>query len=125
MIIVLVVHIYPTEVLQVHPLVQWWFGGLHACSLSKADFRYCGACLQLQQVPVYFLRACTLWASLVSQMVKNPPATWETPVRSLGWEEPLEKGMAPTPIFWAGEFHGQRSLMGYSSRPCKELYTTE
>ena len=58
-------------------------------------------------------------------MVKNPPATWETPVRSLGWEDPLEKGMAPTPIFWAGEFHGQRSLMGYSSRPCKELYTTE
>ena len=30
------------EVLQVHPLVQWWFGGLHACWLSKADFRYCG-----------------------------------------------------------------------------------
>ena len=84
MIIVLVVHIYPTEVLQVHPLVQWWFGGLHAYSLSKADFRYCGACLQLQQVPVYFLRACTLWASLVSQMVKNPPAMQETWVQSLG-----------------------------------------
>ena len=33
------------------------------------------------------------WASLVAQMVKNPPATQETPVRSLGWEDPLE-GMA-------------------------------
>ena len=28
-------------------------------------------------------------------MVKNPPAMWETWVRSLGWEDPLEKGMAP------------------------------
>ena len=27
-------------------------------------------------------------------MVKNPPATQETSVRSLGWEDPLEKGMA-------------------------------
>ena len=26
-------------------------------------------------------------------MVKNPPAMWETEVRSLGWEGPLEKGM--------------------------------
>ena len=34
------------------------------------------------------------WASLVAQMVKNLPATWETWVRSLGWEDPLEKEMA-------------------------------
>ena len=34
------------------------------------------------------------WASLVAQMVKNPPAMQETWVRSLGWEEPLEEGMA-------------------------------
>ena len=34
------------------------------------------------------------WASLVAQMVKNPPAMQETWVRSLGWEDPLEKGMA-------------------------------
>ena len=34
------------------------------------------------------------WASLVAQMVKNPPAMWETWVRSLGWEEPLEEFMA-------------------------------
>ena len=31
------------------------------------------------------------WASLVAQMVKNPPAMWETWVPSLGWEDPLEK----------------------------------
>ena len=34
------------------------------------------------------------WASLVAQMVKNPPAIRETWVRSLGWEDPLEEGMA-------------------------------
>ena len=33
-------------------------------------------------------------ASLVAQLVKNPPAMWETWVRSLGWEDSLEKGMA-------------------------------
>ena len=31
-------------------------------------------------------------AYLVAQLVKNPPARWETWVRSLGWEDPLEKG---------------------------------
>ena len=34
------------------------------------------------------------WASLVAQLVKNPPAIWETWVRSLGWEDPLEKRKA-------------------------------
>ena len=34
------------------------------------------------------------WASLVAQLVKNPPAMWETWVRSLGWEDPLEEGKA-------------------------------
>ena len=33
-------------------------------------------------------------ASLVAQMVKSPPAMWETWVPSLGWEDPLEEGMA-------------------------------
>ena len=32
--------------------------------------------------------------SLVVQLVKNPPVMWETWVRSLGWEDPLEKGKA-------------------------------
>ena len=34
------------------------------------------------------------WASLVDQLVKNQPAVQETWVRSLGWEDPLEKGKA-------------------------------
>ena len=34
------------------------------------------------------------WASLVAQLVKNLPAMRETWVRSLGWEDPLERGKA-------------------------------
>ena len=37
---------------------------------------------------------CSVWVSLVAQMVKNLPATWETRVQSLGQEDPPEKGMA-------------------------------
>ena len=33
-------------------------------------------------------------AFLVAQMLKNPPAMWENWNRSLGWEDPVEKGMA-------------------------------
>ena len=34
------------------------------------------------------------WASLVAQLIKNLPATQKTWVRPLGWEDPLEEGMA-------------------------------
>ena len=33
-------------------------------------------------------------ASLVAQLLNNLPAIWETQVQSLGWEDPLQKGMA-------------------------------
>ena len=58
-------------------------------------------------------------------MVKNLPEMQETGVRSLGREDPLEKGMLPTPVVLPGEFHGQRRLAGYSPRGHKELDTTE
>ena len=35
-----------------------------------------------------------MWASLVTQLVRNPPAMQETWVQSLGWEDALEDGMA-------------------------------
>ena len=35
-----------------------------------------------------------IWASLVAQLVKNPPAMWETWGRSLSWADPLEKEKA-------------------------------
>ena len=53
---------------------------------------------------------------MVAQLVKNPPAMQETWVRSLGWEDPLEKGMAAHPsilawrIPWAEEPGGLQSL---------------
>ena len=56
--------------------------------------------------------AYSTWASLVAQMVKNLPAMQETQVRSLGWEDSLEKGMATDSVFLPGEFHRQRSLVG-------------
>ena len=65
------------------------------------------------------------WASLVAQLVKNPPAVWETWVRSLAWEDPLEKEMQPTPVLLPGKFHGQRSLVSYSPRGRKESGATE
>ena len=45
--------------------------------------------------------------NLVAQLVKNPPAMQETWVRSLGWEDPLEKGKATHSSILAREFHGQ------------------
>ena len=61
------------------------------------------------------LDVCTVTlASLVAQMIKNLPVMKKTWVSSLGLEDPLEKGMVPTPVFLPGEFHGQRSLVGYS-----------
>ena len=45
---------------------------------------------------------------------KSPPAIQETQVQSLGWEDPLERGMATHSIFLPGKSHGQRSLVGYS-----------
>ena len=50
----------------------------------------------------------------MAQRVKNLPAMLETWVPSLGWEDPLEKGMATHSSILTGESHGQRSLVGYS-----------
>ena len=60
------------------------------------------------------------YISFVSQLVKNPLAMRETWVRSLGWEDPLEKEQLPTPVFWPREFHGL-----HSSWCRKELDMTE
>ena len=68
----------------------------------------------------------TVWTSLVAQMVKHLPAMQETWARSLGWEDPLEKGMATHSSILAWRIPcTERSLAGYSARGCKELDTTE
>ena len=60
----------------------------------------------------------------MDQKVKNLPAMWETWVRSLGWEDPLEEGKATQfSILAERNPHGQRSLAGYSQWGHKELDT--
>ena len=46
------------------------------------------------------------WSSLVSQLLKNLPAMLETWVQSLGWDDPLEKGMATHYSILAWGIHG-------------------
>ena len=68
------------------------------------------------------------WASLVAQIVKNMPALWETRVRSLGWEDPLEKGMAThsTILAWRIPWMEEAGLdHGYRVHGHKESDTTE
>ena len=65
------------------------------------------------------------WASLVAQMVKNPPAMQKIWDRSLGWENPLEKAMATHSSILAWRIpHEQRSLVGYGPRGHKESDTS-
>ena len=66
----------------------------------------------------YPLQYC--WASLMAQPVKNQPAMWETWVRSLGCEDPLEKGKATHSSILAWRILGL-----YSPSRCKELDTSE
>ena len=54
------------------------------------------------------------WVPLVAQTVKNPPAMQETWVLSLGWEDPLEEGMATHSSVLAWRIFMDRSLVGYS-----------
>ena len=67
-----------------------------------------------------YLSLLKTWASLVTQLVKNPPAMWETWVQSLGWEDPLEKGMATHTSILAWRIPWTVYPWG-----CKESDTTE
>ena len=58
-------------------------------------------------------------------MVKNQVAMQETWVQSLGRKIPCRKEWLPTPVFWPGELHGQRSLVGYSPWGCKQSDMTK
>ena len=88
----------------------------------------------MSSVCVYVLCVCVYthislqfkisWASLVAQMVKNLPAGQETLVQSLGWEDPLEKGMTTSYRILTRQIP-QRSLVGDSPCSHKELGTAE
>ena len=62
----------------------------------------------------------------MAQTVKKPPAMQEIQVRSLGWEDPLEKGMATYSSILAWRIPcTERNLVGYSLWGHKESDTTE
>ena len=67
-----------------------------------------------------------IWASMVVQLVKNPPAMQETPVLFLGWEDPLEKGTAThsSILAWGIPWTEEPGRL-YSPWGCKELDTPE
>ena len=66
------------------------------------------------------------WASLVAQMVKNPPAVQETWVQFLDWEDPLEEGMATDSSILAWRIPMERGAWQATVRGGhKELDTTE
>ena len=55
-------------------------------------------------------------------MVKNPPARQETLVQSLGWEDPLEEGMATHSSILDWNPHGQRRLVATVHGVTKSQY---
>ena len=61
-----------------------------------------------------FINNIYLYGFPSDSVIKNQSAMQETWVKSLGWGDPLEKEMEPTPVFLPGKSHGQRSLAGYS-----------
>ena len=74
----------------------------------------CAFCIESQTLTAgvcskvrFYLQGATansvFWASLMAPLVKNLPAMQETWVQSLGWEDPLEKGLQCTPVFLPGE----------------------
>ena len=68
----------------------------------------------VKEESVKLLNHPEIYASLVAQLVKNPPALWEILVQALGWEDPLEEGMATLWYSCLENPHGKRSLAGCS-----------
>ena len=61
----------------------------------------------------------------MAQRLKHLPGMWDTRVRSLGQEDPLEKEMATHSSTLAWRIHGRRSLVGYSPCDLKKSDMTE
>ena len=79
--------------------------------------------------PSWYLLLCPRWDALTSDL--RSPAFWLCVATLLGqvmwgwtWAG-WRREWQPTSVFLPGEFHGQKSLVGYSLRGCKELDTTE
>ena len=61
----------------------------------------------------------------MAETVKNLPAAQKTWIQSLGQKDPWRNEWLPTPLFLPGEFHGERSLAGYSPWLAKMFDITE
>ena len=66
-----------------------------------------------------------LWASLVAQTVKNLPASRRPRFDPWVGMTPQRRKWQPTSVFLSGEFHGQRSLAGYSPWGLRESDAAE
>ena len=78
----------------------------------------------LQQLSLGGVKSYT-WASFVAQLVKSLPAMWETWVRSLGWEDPLEEGVATHSRIPAWRIPTDRGASWASVHGVAELDTTK
>ena len=65
------------------------------------------------------------WTSLVTQMMKNPPAMWETWIGPLGWEDPVEEDIATHSSILAWRILMDRGAWRATAQGRKELDTTE
>ena len=72
-----------------------------------------------------FFCVCVGGASLVAQTLKNPSIMWRSRFHALVGKIPWRRAWLPTPVFWPGEFHEQRSLAGYRPPGHKECDMTE
>ena len=86
------------------PRSHWWTVYFNIWSGSILFFKEC----RYIDIQWWFI-ACPLLTSVVAQMVKNMPVVWVTQV----WEDTWRRQWQSTPVFLPGEFHGQRSLVGY------------
>ena len=119
--VTLVLRIQPSDsVTYIHISIFKFFSCLgYYRMLSRAPVLYSRSSLVILSIAVCTcwskLPVCTYpsWASLVGQLVKNPPAMQETQVRSLSWEDSPGGGNGhPLTVFWPGEFHGLCSPWG-------------
>ena len=105
-------NIQKTKIMPSSPITSWQIDA--ETMETGADFILGGSKIAADSDCNHEIERHLLQDFPVTQTVKNLPARQETRVRSLDWKVPLEKGMASTPVFLPGEFHGQRSLVDYS-----------
>ena len=78
------------------------FGVKYVYSSYKCPLSFCSSFLSSAIYSLcHAIFSPIKWASLIAQLVKNLPEMQENWVRSLGWEDPLEKGRLSTLVFWA------------------------